>query len=202
MSSDAKVEKLTWSDVPVPRSTVSVYEAIHRRRGAWKLKDRAVPREVVQRLLDTAVWAPNHRMTEPWRFVVMEKDSPLRQRLGQLVHDTMLAELDEARAEGYRAKVMDPPVVAYVYSLHGPDEFAAKENYASVVMAIQNMALAGVAEGLAVTLETGRVTRVPGLAGLFEAGDDWDMVGMLAIGYPDEQSVSSRTPVEHFVTWG
>ncbi len=202
MSSDAKVEKLAWSDVPVPESTVSVYEALYRRRGAWKLKDRPVPKEVVQRLLDTAVWAPNHRMTEPWRFVVMEKDSPLRQRLGQLVHDTMLAELDEARADGYRAKVMAPPVVAYVYSLHGPDEFVAGENYASVVMAIHNMALAGVAEGLAVTLETGRVTRVPGLAGLFGAGDDWDMVGMLAIGYPDEQSVSSRTPVAHFVTWG
>ena len=66
----------------------------------------------------------------------------------------------------------------------------------------QKKALAGVAEGLSVTLETGRVTRVPGLAGLFGAGDDWDMVAMVAIGYPDEESVSSRTPVEHFATWG
>ena len=202
MSSDANGERLKWSDAQVPESTVSVYEALYHRRGAWKLQDRPVPKEVVQRLLDTAVWAPNHRMTEPWRFVVMEKNSPLRQRLGQLVHDTMLAELDGARADGYRAKVIDPPVVLYAYSLHGADEFVARENYASVVMAIHNMALAGVAEGLSVTLETGRVTRVPGLAGLFGAGDDWDMVGMVAIGYPDEQSDSSRTPVEHFATWG
>lgn len=196
-------DKTLWSDAAVPQTSVSVYEALYQRRSVWKFQDSAVPHEALERLLQTVAWAPNHRMTEPWRFVVMEQGSELRQRLSQLVYDEMLKEMgDTERAEAYRAKVLDPPVIAYVYNVQGRDEFGTRENYASVMMGVQNMALAGVAEGLAVTLETGRVSRVPGLAALLGAQDDWEMVGMLSIGYPDEESVASRTPMAGFVRWG
>ena len=195
--------KTLWSDAAVPKTGVSVYEALYRRRSVWKFLDRPVSHEALERLLATVAWAPNHRMTEPWRLVVMEHGSGLRQRLSQLVYDEMLKEMGETeRAEAYRAKVLDPPAIAYVYNVRGRDDFGTRENYAAVVMGIQNMALAGVAEGLAVTLETGRVTRVPGLAALLGAQADWDMVGMLSIGYPDEESIASRTPMAGFVRWG
>jgi nitroreductase len=195
--------KTLWSDVAVPQTGVSVYEALYQRRSVWRYQDRPVPHETLERLLQTVAWAPNHRMTEPWRFVVMEQRSELRERLSTLVYDEMLKEMDDTeRAEAYRTKVLEPPVIAYVYNVQGRDEFGTRENYASVAMGIQNMALAGVAEGLAVTLETGRVTRVPGLGGLLGAADDWEMVGMLSIGYPDEESVAARTPMADFVRWG
>ena len=196
-------DKTLWSDATVPKTGVSIYEALYQRRSVWKFQERAVAHEALERLLQTVAWAPNHRMTEPWRFVVMEQGSELRQRLSQLVYDEMLKEMgDTERAEAYRAKVQDPPVIAYVYNVQGRDEFGTRENYASVMMGVQNMALAGVAEGLAVTLETGRVSRVPGLEGLLGAEGDWEMVGMLSIGYPDEESVASRTPMTGFVRWG
>ena len=69
-------EKLLWSQVPVPQTNVSVYEALHGRRMAWKFKGTDVPREALDRMLATAIWAPNHRLTEPWRFFVMEKGTP------------------------------------------------------------------------------------------------------------------------------
>ena len=67
--------KLGFDDCIVPESSVSVYEALYRRRMAWEFRDQPVPRDALDRMLATAVWAPNHRLTEPWRFFIIEKGS-------------------------------------------------------------------------------------------------------------------------------
>ena len=67
--------------------------------------------------------------------------------------------------------------------------------------AAHNIALAGVAEGLAVTWETGGPTRHPELARTLGAEDDWELATMLSIGYPDEDPPSQRTPVSNYVRW-
>ena len=46
---------------------------------SWAFQDRPGAKEVVERMLSTAVWAPNHRLTEPWRFFVVNKDSDASQ---------------------------------------------------------------------------------------------------------------------------
>jgi nitroreductase len=63
------------------------------------------------------------------------------------------------------------------------------------------MALAGVAEGLAVTWETGGPTRHPDLGSTLGAEEDWTLATMLSIGYPAENARSERTPVDTFVRW-
>lgn len=52
------------------RST-SVLEAIRGRRSIPKMKPDPLPHELVMRLLDAAVWSPNHRLTEPWQYFVL-----------------------------------------------------------------------------------------------------------------------------------
>ncbi|MBQ11482.1 MAG: hypothetical protein CMJ45_08030 [Planctomyces sp.] len=48
---------------------------------SWGFQDNPVVKEVVERLLSTAVWAPNHRLTEPWRFFVVKNPAPSGARL-------------------------------------------------------------------------------------------------------------------------
>ena len=92
---------------------MSLYEAIYQRRMAWKYKDEAVPREKVERMLDTAVWAPNHRLTEPWRFFVVEKSSTYRQNVADLAYEHQMGRFDTPqRAEATRQAVLAPPVLA------------------------------------------------------------------------------------------
>jgi nitroreductase len=197
-----QVEKQTSDTTFIPATDVTVYEALYQRRMAWRFKEQAVPDEALRRLLDTAVWAPNHRLTEPWRFFVLGKDSSMRQEAARLAYEFSVQGFDNtARAEAAREMVLDPPFVVFVYCVPGPNEDVTRENYAAVCCAVQNMALAGVAEGLAVTWETGRVTRPPELRGLLGAEEDWGMAGMLSIGFPDEALEVARTPVTQFVTW-
>ena len=68
-------------------------------------------------MLDAAVWAPNHRLTEPWRFFAGYQLGCTR---------------GIKRAEATRPKAIVPPVVMYNYSVPGPDEATTRENYASV----------------------------------------------------------------------
>ncbi|MDE2939365.1 MAG: nitroreductase [Chloroflexota bacterium] len=196
-----KANKSTPDSVEIPASNISVYEALYRRRMAWRFKDTPVDRETINRILDTAVWAPNHRLTEPWRFFALEKDTEARKQAAEAAYEYSLEGGNRGRAEAARQKVLEPPVLIVVYSKPGDNEGVTRENYASVCCAIQNMSLAAVAEGLTVTWETGRITRSPQLRKILGAKKKWQMVGALSVGVPDEELNPPRTPAAHFTTW-
>ena len=181
---------------------LSVYHAIYGRRRAWKFTDRPVDLMAIERMLDAAIWAPNHRLTEPWRFFVLEQESPERSRAAELAAEFQLERTgDQRRADAARQKVLEPPVIIYVYTVPGPDDETTKENYASVCIAVHNISLAGAAEGLAVTWETGGVMRHPGLGQMLGADESWQMTAMLLVGHPGEHPVSRRSPASGFVRW-
>src|SRR5262245_66471638 len=48
-----------------------VTDAIRERRSIKRFADRPVTREEIETLLDAATLAPNHRLTQPWRFYVL-----------------------------------------------------------------------------------------------------------------------------------
>jgi nitroreductase len=206
MSSSAdtcrQTARITAEQAVIPSTQVSVYQALYGRRMAWKFQDEPVPREAIERMLDAAVWAPNHRLTEPWRFFVLEKGSMARQKAADLAYEFALQRNnDPLRAERARQTVLEPPVLVYVYCVPGPNEEVTRENYAAVCCAVQNVCLAGVAEGLAVAWETGGPTRHPNLKETLGAEPDWTTVAMLSIGVPAEMLSSRRTPVVEFVHW-
>ena len=194
--------KLTIDDVTIPVTNVSVYEALYRRRMAWQFKDEPVPREAVERMLEAAVWAPNHRLTEPWRFFILEKGSEIRKKVGDQAYESSMQQTNNTtRAEATRQVILDPPVVMYVYCVPGSNEEVTQENYAAVCCAAHNISLAGSAEGLAVTWETGGPTRHPKLKETLGAEEAWIMAVMLSIGVAAETPKSSRTPVTRFTRW-
>lgn len=63
-----------------------MYEAIYRRAQATRFEDRRVPRAALGRMLEAAIWAPNHRLTESWRFAVLDGDSEERRRAAALAY--------------------------------------------------------------------------------------------------------------------
>ena len=197
-----KIAKLSVDDISVPGTEVSVYQALYQRRMAWHFKDEEVPKSALERMLEVAVWAPNHRLTEPWRFFVVSRAIPLRQTLGDQAYEVSMERRgDPKRAENTRRSILDAPVLIYVYCVPGANEEATQENYASVSCASHNISLAGVAEGLAVTWETGGATRHPNLNKTLGAEEGWTLVTMLSVGFPAESPAAFRTPVNNFLHW-
>src|SRR5919199_5662588 len=79
----------------MPTPTFAVLESvITERRSIKQFLPTPVPRSLITRLLDLAVWAPNHRLTEPWRFYVL--DGAARARLGEIARETTRAKVGAA----------------------------------------------------------------------------------------------------------
>lgn len=172
-----------------------VYEAIRGRRTARNFDGNAIEDTKIERMLGAAVCAPNHRLTEPWRFFVLEKGGTTRVSVADLVYDWTIDNAlnpnpatRKRSAESVRKDILNTPVLIYVYSISGLNEEVTTENYAATCCAVQNFCLAAYAEGIAVGWSTGKSTRPERLAKLLGAEEDWTMVGALSIGYPSDTS--------------
>ena len=195
-------QRLRSGNVQPPASTMSVYEAIHSRRMNNEFTDDVPPRESMERMIDAAIWAPNHRLTNPWRFFVLEKGGVKRDEVAQLAYDNIFERSgNHDNANGSRQRVLDAPALIYVYSVAGDREDLTQENYAAACCAVQNLLLAAVAEGLAGDWSTGNTTRHPRLAETLGAEADWTMVGALFIGQPSRPSASVRAAPAEVAVW-
>ena len=189
----------------------SLEAAIVDRRTVKQFEARAVPRDLMAHLIQLAVWAPNHRMTEPWRFYVL--DGASRARLGAVAADITREKLlgsgadasaAERKAQDAAAGWANVPALLYVTMVMDPRPDVDLENYGAVCCAIQNLSLAAHAHGLGTSWSSGAVADAPALRELVGAGNNECMVGLLRIGYPDPKAtppVSQRTSGATRTTW-
>ena len=198
----AAEQRLRSGNVIAPDTAVSVYDAIYGRRMNNEFADAVPPREALQRMLDAAIWAPNHRLTNPWRFFVLAKGGGKRAAVAQLAYDNIYRRSgNHENAAGSRQRVLDAPALIYAYSIPGDTAELTQENYAAACCAVQNLLLAAVAEGLAGDWSTGNTTKHPDLAAALGAESDWTMVGALFIGQPARPSASVRTARDGVTAW-
>ena len=135
---------------------MDVRKAIRERRSIGQFSDRPVPREQIERLLEAAVWAPNHRHTEPWRFHVVAGTA--REEMAEAV----AASLDEGPARAARSKLTRAPAFIVVSQVRQEeDPILDLEDYAACACATQNLLLTAHAEGLAAKWSTGMLAQYP-----------------------------------------
>lgn len=168
-----------------------IQQAIHQRRSIRKFTDEPVDRAALQRLVDAAVQAPNHRLTRPWRFFILDKPGAAREKLTQLAEDMAFQAQPEPRDEGARQRarnksqeVATVPVLVLAYSKPGKNEEETHENYAAVACALQNFQLAATDEGLVAGWSTGGIVKHTDLPATIGAEPDWEVVGALYVGHP------------------
>ena len=168
-----------------------VQATIAARRTVRHFQPEPVPRGVIERLLDAAVQAPNHRRTAPWRFFVVDGPGAVRDQLADLAREAALGRGVSADDAGLRARVeakaqeiLSTPVLLFAYSVPGRDPEMTRENYAAVACAVQNLMLAAVEEGLASGWSTGGVARHQRLPAVLGANQDWELVAVVYLGRP------------------
>ena len=168
-----------------------------------------MPKELIERILESAVHAPNHKMTEPWRFHVF-----VGRGRGELARARAETARLQAEAEGEdeemaagrisreRKKAFRAPVVIAVISKAGRDEVETLENYAACAAAVQNMQLTAHALGLASMWRTGALGYHEHMRDFFGLREGDHIVAYLYVGYPDMgERPRRRQPASEKTVW-
>ncbi|MDF2439222.1 MAG: hypothetical protein JWN98_206 [Abditibacteriota bacterium] len=188
---------------------MDVFDAMRTRASLAKLKPDAVPRELIEQLLDVAVWAPNHKMTEPWRFWVWSGAS--REKLARAFCDNYRrdhpdADQDELDGPGCKTanRVLAAPVTLVVTSDVGRNETETLENLVSASLAIEHILLAAHALGLGAYWRTGEgiYTQPNALLELLQLPQSARVAGFVLLGYPEStERTRRRTPWQEKTQW-
>jgi nitroreductase len=165
---------------------MDIFEAISTRRSIKAYTDQPVSEADIRRILAAAVQAPNHRMTQPWRFYVMGPQA-------RAAYGRALGHRKAKRVEGDDAK---DAVVAKVEATHRdlPAMLAVsmtldenpeirEEDFAATYMAIENLSLAAHALGLGTHVKTGAIMDDP--------------AGRRAVGVPEEERIVATLSLGH-----
>ena len=188
---------------------MEVSHAIETRRSVGRVKQDPVPRRIVEEILQSAVHAPNHRMTEPWRFHVFDGKGrgDLARARAECARLMAEAEGEEeetisGRISRERKKAFRSPVVITVVSKAGRDEVETLENYAACSAAVQNMQLAAHAAGLATIWRTGPIAYHPYMRGFLALEGEDQVVAFLYLGYADvDERPRRREPASAHTVW-
>lgn len=152
------------------------------------------PRALVMQALDLARWAPNHRMTEPWRFYLLGPETA--GAIAQLNAEIVVAARGEAAGQKKLDRWQRVPGWLVVTCARSEDPVRQHEDLLACACAVQNFQLALWAEGVGTKWSTGKVTRDPRffeLLGIDPAEEVF--VAMLWYGYPAEIPEAQRRPV-------
>jgi nitroreductase len=184
---------------------MSILDAISSRRSIKTFTDRLVSRDEIVQLLEAAVQAPNHRMTEPWRFYVLGPEA--RAGFGAALGARKAKRVeDPAAAADVITKVTathrDLPAMLAVGVTLDENPEIREEDFAATFMAIQNLCLAACARGLGTHVKTGAVMNDPAALAAMGVADGVRIIATIALGEPaDIPAGRARKPASDLTVW-
>ena len=203
-------------------------DVISTTRSIRRIKPDPVPQDVLDRVLQAAVWAPSGGNRQPWRMVVV-RDTEQKKKLRDLYvaewatyvdfNMEKVKDADEdtrkrtaaAYEPGTRlAESLDrvPVVVMFVHDsslIYVTDDNLGRTSVvggASLYPAVQNLLTAARAEGLGGVLTTLICRREPEVQEILGLPSQWGVHAMVPLGYPQgSHGPLTRLPLESMVRY-
>lgn len=182
---------------------METYEAIMTRRSTARCTDEVPTRAEIEKLLEAAVRAPTHHLTQPWRFIVLAGGA--RDELGAAwvagqaktgKDTTGLA--DKTRRAPVIIAVIDHPHLSH------PKVVQEEEHYATGA-AMQNILLAAHDMGLGAMIRTGPAATFQEVRDYLGVADDEVIAGLIYVGRPApeeaDRPMTRREPATERTEW-
>jgi nitroreductase len=209
-------------------ATETLYSLLSTTRSIRRIDDRPVPDDVLERVLQAAVWAPSGGNRQPWRVVVV-RDRALKQSLADLyvdewadyvdynlakVPDQSPETLERVRRQfdtggALAAGLAEVPVVCVF--VHDPSMLYVTDSGlgrhpvvggASLYPAVQNLLLAARAEGLGGVITTLLCRREREIREVLSLPEPWAVHAVVPLGWPKgRHGPLRRAPLSDMVSW-
>lgn len=175
---------LTWykeAASTVAAETTAIRQALLGRRTVNDFDKTPVPDKILMDAIEAAIAAPNHKLTEPWRFITLGKKS-----IGKIakLNAKAIAKKDPEKAKKKQKRWESIPGWCVVTCQKSDDPIQEEEDFAAVSCAIQNFSLSMWADGVGVKWTSGPVTRTKEFAEICDIDTDKEkFVGCLWYGF-------------------
>lgn len=170
------------------------------RRTIRKFKNEAIETEVLEDLLQVASWAPNHKLKEPWRFIIYKDEGS--KVLGNIMFDVASkAGKMKKSPEDMKNYFSSIPAHILVVMPEDPQPLLREEDYAANNALIQNFQLAAWERGIGVFWKSDGYLTLPSFREAVGVVPGEKIVGILHVGYPDMiPKAQKRTKVSEKIT--
>jgi nitroreductase len=167
---------------------------------------RKVHREQLELILTNGTWAPNHGMTQPWRYKIFMDEGlvKLRDFLPQLYREfTPIEKFKESKFDRLKARLEHvSAVVVICLERDKSGKIPELEEVEAVACSVQNMMLTTVAYGLACYWSTPGFIYSEQMKKFLGLGNEDKCLGLFYLGYPaGEWPTSHRKPLEYVAEW-
>lgn len=187
---------------------MDIFEAIKTRRSIGKVKDEMVPKELLEKIIEAGIWAPNRYLTEPWRFFVISGEG--RKRLAKVMEEIVIqsgidldSEEGKKKLEKEKNKPLRAPVIIAVASEVTENGRALRiEELGAVYASVQNMLLTAHALGLASYWKTGKACYNARMKEFFGLKDKDEVLAFIYLGYADmEKNPPRKKAASELTKW-
>ena len=178
---------------------------IKRRRSVFppSYTTEEIPAELITQILESANYAPTHKLTQPWRFIVCRKEGKrkLGEELARLYKEqTPQAQFLQKKYESITTKTEQSSCIIILNAQLHPGTLPEWEEIAALACAVQNMALT--AEALKIGAYWSSPGTIKDLNSYFELAPDEKCFGLFYMGFHQEEPREpKRTPIEEKVRW-
>lgn len=162
---------------------------------------------IIHQMLENANWAPNHKLTEPWRFIVYAGDGLKQFANLQAEIYKQVTQKDgsykEERYENLKSKpLLSSHIIVIIMTRDKKQSVPEIEEAGAVFCAIQNMYLTAAAYKVGCYLSTGGITYFEEAKSAFGLKSQDRLIGFLHVGMPRHHNqVSRRNPVADKIRW-
>jgi len=185
--------------------TSELLNIIKNRRNTKRFTNKDVSKDDIELILESGVWAPNHRNTEPWRFVVVDRNSKIKNSIANeiisLQESSSNTNLPIDQKNSIKQSVEMAPCYIFVFSTTSDNPEITEENYGAVCCAIQNMQLTATSLGLGIGWSTGKIAKIKNLRTLLDIDPSFKIVGVLTLGYSNSNMEKNREDYNNFTKW-
>ena len=190
-------------------NTELINKVIEGRRSIYQQQysgDR-VDDEIVKRILSNANWAPTHKLTEPWRFVVFSGEGLKKLATFQAELYKKVTTANESFKEDRYQNLLTKPMLSSHIIAVGMKRDEKKsvpevEEIGAVFCAVENMYLTATAYGVGCYLSTGGITYFDEAKEFFGLGHEDKLIGFFHLGMSRiDMPKGNRRPIEDKVVW-
>ncbi len=185
----------------------SINEVVKNRRSVFppQYNNTPVSKEFIQMLLENANWAPTHRLTQPWRFKIVQGNA--KDRFGAFLSDTYTDitsddEFSPFKHKKIRNNCESASAVVVICMQRDPKKRIPEwEEIAATAMAVQNMWLTCTANGVGCYWSSPKL--IDYMSDFFDFEDGERCLGFFYLGNydQDEDMTSKRSSINDKIQW-